>query len=150
MVAEERFYNVPLGDAYDYIRTKRVRRAVKIVQQFIARHTKTAIKNVRVSNVLNSLLWARGIQKPPRKIKIKVIMEGEIAKAYLVDEQIKKPEPKAEKSKGAKEVKSSPAEAKAEEVKKEAPSEKKAPQATAAKPAEKPASQKSPAPSPGK
>ncbi|VVB99367.1 50S ribosomal protein L31e [uncultured archaeon] len=100
-MADEKIYTVPLGDAYDYIRTKRVRRAVKIVQQFVARHSKVAEKNVRISNALNSVLWARGIQKPPRRIKIKVVKEADAAKAYLVDEQIKKPEPKKDEKKEA-------------------------------------------------
>lgn len=128
-MAEEKIYTVPLGKAYDYIRTKRTRRAVVLVQQFIARHSKVALKNVRVSNALNSVLWARSIQKPPRKIKIKVAKEGDIAKAYLVDEQVKKPEVEKEEKIETK------AEAKAETEKKP---EKKAEAAAKPEAAKKP------------
>ncbi|MBU0586639.1 50S ribosomal protein L31e [Candidatus Micrarchaeota archaeon] len=95
-MVEERNYTVPLGKAYDSIRTKRVRKAVKLVQTFVARHSKVAAVNVRLSNALNSALWARGIQKPPRKIRIKVVKEEEKARAYLMDEKIAKEEKKAE------------------------------------------------------
>lgn len=102
---EEKIYTIPLGKAYDYIRTKRARRAVVIVQQFVARHSKVVPDGVRLSNALNSALWKRGIQKPPRKIKIKVVKEAEFAKAYLPEEQIKKPEPKKEKKEAKAETK---------------------------------------------
>ncbi len=95
-MAEEKIYTVPLGKAYNYIRTKRTRRAVSLVKQFVSRHGKVAAADVRLSNALNSALWVRGVQKPPRKVKIKVTKEKGIAKAYLVEEEIKKPEPKKE------------------------------------------------------
>jgi large subunit ribosomal protein L31e len=143
-MAEEKIYTVPLGDAYDYVRTKRVRRAVKIVQQFVARHSKVAEKSVRVSNALNTVLWAKGIQKPPRRIKIKVVKEADVARAYLVDEQIKKPEPKKE----AKAETPKPAEEagkNAEAPKTEKPEAPKAAVPKVEKKAEKPAEAKPPA-----
>lgn len=93
---EEKIYTVPLRKAYEYIRTKRTRRAVKLVKQFISKHSKIHIDDVKISGALNSMLWFRGIQKPPRKIRIKVVKGESGAKAYLIDEQIKKPEIKTE------------------------------------------------------
>lgn len=126
-MADEKIYTVPLGKAYDYVRTKRARRAVAIVGEFVARHAKVAGRDVRLSNALNSALWARGIQKPPRRIRIKVVKDGGLAKAYLQDEQIKKPEPKKEKKE----------EAKPEGKKEGAAPEKKAEKTPEKKPAEK-------------
>ncbi len=91
---EEKIYTVPLRKAYNYIRTKRTRRAVAILQQFVVKHSKVTLNNVKISNALNSALWKRSMQKPPHKIKIKVLIDADIAKVYLVDEQIKKQEPK--------------------------------------------------------
>lgn len=88
MVSEEKIYTVPLGKAYDYIRTKRARRAIAIVQIFITKHSKVPAKNVRISNALNTILWANGIQKPPRKIKIKVVKDADFAYAYAINEKI--------------------------------------------------------------
>lgn len=124
----EKIYTVPFGKAYDYVRTKRARRAVVILQQFICRHSKVAIKNVRISNALNSVIWGQSIQKPPRRIKIKVAKEGDMAKAYLVDEQIKKPEPKKEAKEAKKEAEAVAATPAAKET---------APAKAEAKPAEK-------------
>ncbi|MEW6528753.1 MAG: 50S ribosomal protein L31e [Candidatus Micrarchaeota archaeon] len=90
---KEKIYTVPLGKAYNYTRTKRTRKAVTILKKFIAKHSKVASKDVKISNALNSLLWKRSMQKPPRKIRIKILKEqGNITKAYVVDELIKKEE----------------------------------------------------------
>ena len=93
-MADEKIYTIPLGKAYDYIRTKRVRRAITLVRQFVARHSKVAEKNVRLSNMLNAHMWERGVQKPPRRIKIKIVKDGTIARAYLADEKVAKAEEK--------------------------------------------------------
>jgi large subunit ribosomal protein L31e len=109
----ERIYNVPLGKAYQTISVKRTNRAVKLLKEFISRHSKVAKDSVRLSNNLNKSLWQGSRKNPPRSMKIKVIKEGNIAKAYLVDEKIeekkieeKKPEEKKpEESKKPEEVK---------------------------------------------
>ncbi len=139
-MADEKIYTIPLGKAFDYIRTKRARRAVSIVQAFVSRHSKVANDKVRVSNALNSVLWARGIQKPPRRVKVKIVKEEGMAEAYLVDEKIVKPAPKKEEKAEAK-----------EEAKPEAKAE--APKAAEAKPKEakaKPAAPKADAPAEAK
>lgn len=95
MAELERIYTIPLGKAYDYSRAKRARRAVKIVRSFIQRHTKA--EDVRISTKANELLFGRGMQKPPRKVKVRVVKEGGVARAYLADE--KPEEKKGEKPK---------------------------------------------------
>ena len=99
----ERLYTVPLNKAYEYTRTKRARRTVKILKAYLNQHTKAKDVNIRLSNMLNSFIWSRGIEKPPRKVKIKVIKEGEMVKAYLHDEKIL--EPKKEVKEQTKETK---------------------------------------------
>jgi len=72
MVEEmERVYTVPLGDAYLTVRGKRAGRAVKILKSFLAKHMRTQEERVKLSNEVNSLLWSRGMKKPPRRIKVK-------------------------------------------------------------------------------
>ncbi len=68
---EERILTVPLRKAWDLPRTKRVPGAIKIIRAFVQRHMKTAAENVWIDPRVNEELWARGIQKPPRRIKIK-------------------------------------------------------------------------------
>ena len=89
----ERIYTVPLGDAYEYIRTKRARRAVSILRQFLSRHMKAGEDDISISNKLNANIWERGIQKPPRRVKIRVIKQAGKVKAFLTDEKTE-PEPK--------------------------------------------------------
>lgn len=92
----EKFYTIPLGSAYSFSRTKRVRKTLGLIREFIARHSKAPKDAIKLSNALNLILWKRGIQKPPRKIRIKLIVEDGIVKAYLADEKIKKTEIKKE------------------------------------------------------
>lgn len=141
----ERIYTVPLGKAYDYTRTKRTPRAVKLLRQFISQHMKADIETVLLSNKLNSHVWERSIQKPPRKVKVRVIKIADKVKVYLPDE-VTDEEKKAQKEKEAKE-KAEKLKAEAEKKKKEQEAKKKA--EAAAKPkadTEKPKEDKPPKP----
>ena len=111
----ERIYIVPLGDAYEHIRTKRTKRAVKLLKQFLSRHMKS--NEVLISNALNSSLWTRGIQKPPRKVKVRAIRDNGVVNAYLINEKTVD-EKKAEQPKKAEKTKEEQKKEKPEEVKK--------------------------------
>lgn len=84
----ERVYNVPLGDAYLTTRVKATGRAVTLLREFIKRHAKVEGQNIKLSSKLNQHVWARGRKKPPRHVKIKIVKEGDIARAYLHGEKI--------------------------------------------------------------
>ncbi|MFH1221508.1 MAG: 50S ribosomal protein L31e [Candidatus Micrarchaeota archaeon] len=130
----ERMYTIPLADAHLTTRVKATNRAVKLVQAFIKRHAKVDEKNVRLSGNLNHFLWAHGRKKPPRRVKIKLLKENDMAWAYLHDEKIEvkkpaeakpaekpaeKPAAKTEAKPAVKEEKKEPAKAKETPVKKE-------------------------------
>lgn len=117
----ERIYTVPLGEAYEAIRGKRAMKAVKLLREFIGRHMKAEDEDIALSNALNSYLWKRSIQKPPRKVKVRLIKEEDRVKAYLADEKIEevKKEEKKEKPKEAPKEEKTPTEKKEEELKKE-------------------------------
>lgn len=129
----ERIYTVPLGDAYETVRNKRAPRAVKILREFLTRHMKA--DQVLLSEALNKFIWQRSIQKPPRRVKVRVIKEDATARAYLADEKIEEPKKEAEKKEekpkeAPKEKKEAPKEEKKAEEKKEAPkTEEKKPEA---------------------
>ncbi len=93
----ERVYNVPLGDAYLTTRVKAARRAVTLLREFVKRHAKVEGQSIRLSSRLNQYVWARGRKKPPRHVKIRLVKEDGIARAYLHDEKIE--EKKAEEKK---------------------------------------------------
>jgi large subunit ribosomal protein L31e len=75
-VVEERIYTIPLRHAWVVTpRGKRAPRAVRDVRAFVARHMKA--EEIAVSNEVNAALWNRGINKPPRKIKIRAVKDKE-------------------------------------------------------------------------
>lgn len=97
MAKLERIYTVPLADAYETVRNKRAPRAVKILRAFITRHMKADGEKIVLSENLNMFIWAKSIQKPPRRVKVRLVKDDDTIKAYLADEKIE--EPKKEEKK---------------------------------------------------
>ncbi len=54
-------------------RTKRATRAIKEIRANVVRHMKTDKDNVWIDHRLNEAIWARGIQNPPLRIKVKAV-----------------------------------------------------------------------------
>ncbi len=86
---EEKIFNVPLREAFDKPRTKRAKIATNIVRTFLIRHMKS--ENIKIGNSINKEIWKRGIQKPPRKIRIHAAKEENIVYAELLGVEIKTP-----------------------------------------------------------
>jgi large subunit ribosomal protein L31e len=95
----ERVYIIPLKDAYEKPRTRRAYYTVKIIREFAKRHMKA--DQVKISKGVNETIMRDGIQKPPRKIKVKIIKENTVARVFLFDEKIEKPEEKKQEKKQA-------------------------------------------------
>ena len=85
-IVEERFYTIPLKKAWIYPRKKRTPKAARIVKSFVLKHMKVRTEvedeeeepeKLVVSNEVNELLWSRGIEKPPRKIRVRVVRDKE-------------------------------------------------------------------------
>lgn len=74
-IKEERLYNVPLDVAYNVPRTIRAERAVRALIQFIRRHTKA--ERVYISEKVNQILWSRSMKKPPKNVRVLVVMTEE-------------------------------------------------------------------------
>jgi large subunit ribosomal protein L31e len=132
MAKLERIYTVPLGDAFEAPRNKRAPKAVKLLRAFITRHMKAEGRRIVLSENLNMFIWERSIQKPPRRVKVRLIKEESEVRAYLADEKIEEPkkeEAKKEEKPEAKKEEKAP-EKKAPEKKEEKPKqeEKKAPE----------------------
>jgi len=84
MVEElERVYTIPLTITKRVPRTKRAPRAIKEIKEFVRKHMmeKTTLKSedeeekkdVWVDYRLNELIWSRGIENPPSKVRVKAI-----------------------------------------------------------------------------
>lgn len=99
MAKLERIYTIPLGDAYAVSRNGRVPRAVKILKTFMARHMKAEDERLIISEALNKHLWVRSIQKPPRRVKVRLVKDEGSIHAYLADEKVVEKKAKAEEKK---------------------------------------------------
>jgi len=87
-IVEERIYTIPLSRAWISPRKKRTPRAVRIVRSFVQKHMKIEAKartgeeteeagKLVISDEVNKKLWSRGIEKPPRKIRIRAVKNKE-------------------------------------------------------------------------
>jgi large subunit ribosomal protein L31e len=68
-IIDERIYTVPLAKARHGPRNKRANKSVRFLREFMQRHFKP--ETLVISQEVNEAIWARGIQKPPRKIKVR-------------------------------------------------------------------------------
>lgn len=74
MAELERIYTIPLRNAYlKAPRPKRANRAISEIKSFLARHMKSEEEKVWLDNPVNEAVWSRGIQKPPRSLRVKAI-----------------------------------------------------------------------------
>jgi large subunit ribosomal protein L31e len=76
-IVEERIYTVPLSKAWISPRTRHSPRAIRILKSFVMKHMKIDDDSVKITNEVNEKIWDRGIQKPPRKIKVRVTKDSE-------------------------------------------------------------------------
>ncbi len=74
-VVEERIYTIPLRKVWGPPRGKRTPRAMRLLRAFVKRHMKA--ETVEISNEVNEELWTRGIRKPPREIKVRLVKDKE-------------------------------------------------------------------------
>ncbi len=80
---EERIYTIPLRGVKKAPRWKRSNRAITLIREFLVRHTKS--EYIVLDSTINEKVWARGSQKPPSKIRVKVTEEEDVIKAELVE-----------------------------------------------------------------
>ncbi|MBU4069512.1 MAG: 50S ribosomal protein L31e [Nanoarchaeota archaeon] len=85
----EREYIIPLREKCRVApRYKKANKAIRTIKEFLVRHMKIRdrdLDKIKIDKYLNEAIWARGIRKPPIKIKVKAIKQGDIVKVELVD-----------------------------------------------------------------
>jgi large subunit ribosomal protein L31e len=81
-IVEERIYTIPLAKAWVRPSNKRAPRTMHMIRAFITKHMKLAMRveeeeekeelpKLVISKEVNEKVWDRGIQKPPRKIRVR-------------------------------------------------------------------------------
>ncbi len=65
---------VPLRNAWNITRFKRAPRAIQIIKDHVIQHLKVKPEeDVYIDPSVNEHIWSRGIENPPRKIRLQVI-----------------------------------------------------------------------------
>ncbi len=83
---EFKLYTIPLREAFNVPKSRRASKAISVVKAFLKQHTKS---DVKLSAPVNEAIWARGIKKPPRRIRVKVTkkeVKGELIKIAKLSE----------------------------------------------------------------
>jgi large subunit ribosomal protein L31e len=87
-IVEERVYTVPLGKAWIMPPRKRAPRAVRMLRSFITKHMKLEARkggeveeeeprSLVITDGVNEKMWERGVEKPPRKIRVRTTKDKE-------------------------------------------------------------------------
>jgi len=97
-IVEERTYTIPLGKAWITPPKRRTPRAMRMVRAFINKHMKLEARKegeeeeeepaqLVISREVNEKVWERGIEKPPRKIRVRAAKDkdGNVT-VYLAEE----------------------------------------------------------------
>lgn len=84
-IIDERIYTVPLRKAYwTGSRLRRANRAVRVLKKFVERHMKP--EEMLIMPEVNEQIWSRGIEKPPRRIRIRATKNDEnLVRVYLAE-----------------------------------------------------------------
>jgi len=65
-----RTYVVPLGLAYEAPPYRRAKVTIRMIKEFTTRHMKA--KEIKIKEEVNEAIWARGIKKPPRRMRLEM------------------------------------------------------------------------------
>jgi large subunit ribosomal protein L31e len=85
-IVEEKTYTIPLGKALNRPPRKRAPRAMHMIREYIVKHMKIPSRaeeedeeapTISLTNELNEHVWVRGIEKPPRKIRVRATKNKE-------------------------------------------------------------------------
>ena len=87
-IVEERIYTIPLGKALVRPPKKRAPRAMQMIRAFITKHMKLEMRveaeeekgelpKLVISNDVNEKVWGKGVEKPPRKIRVRAAKDKE-------------------------------------------------------------------------
>ena len=85
-VVEEKTYTIPLGKALIMPPRKRAPRAMHMIRAYVVKHMKIPSRAeeedeeppmLTITKEVNERIWVRGIEKPPRKIRVRATKDKE-------------------------------------------------------------------------
>jgi large subunit ribosomal protein L31e len=85
-IVEEKTYTIPLAKALIMPPRKRSPRAMRMLRAYVIKHMKIPSRaeeedeeppTLTITNEVNEYVWGKGIEKPPRKIRVRATKDGE-------------------------------------------------------------------------
>jgi large subunit ribosomal protein L31e len=96
-IVEEKTYTIPLSKALIMPPRKRSPRAMRMLRAYIIKHMKIPSRaeeedeeppTLTITNEVNEKVWGKGIEKPPRKIRVRATKDKEgNVKVHLAEGQ---------------------------------------------------------------
>lgn len=71
--SEEKVVTISLRRVYDGRKANRAARAIRRLKEIIQKRTHA--EEVKIDGAINELVWSRGIEKPPRKVTLRIVIE---------------------------------------------------------------------------
>ncbi|MGP3667998.1 MAG: 50S ribosomal protein L31e [Candidatus Bathyarchaeota archaeon] len=84
--SEERFYTIPLRRAWVAPFPERTPKAIRTLKNFLRRNLKT--DNFKIDESLNKIIWRRGIEKPPRNVRVKIVKKDDVYVVYPLEAKV--------------------------------------------------------------
>ncbi len=108
-------YVIPLTKAYDdKPRTKRANYSVRMIFDFLYKHTRKEKKDIIITEEVNNFIWKNSIQNPPRKVAVTLkkkddkyyvfLKDSENSKKFSAEKEVKKVKETVKKEKSEKEA----------------------------------------------
>ncbi len=82
----ERVYTITFGKLKNIPRTNRAPRAIKHIREFAARHMKAEPEDIWIDHRVNEIVWAKGKNKLPSSIRVKIIKFEDIVEVLPPEE----------------------------------------------------------------
>jgi large subunit ribosomal protein L31e len=76
-IVEERIYTVPFGKAWIVPRKGRTPKVIRMLKAFVKKHMKVDDDSIIIAREVNEKIWSRGIEKPPRRLRIRATKDKE-------------------------------------------------------------------------
>jgi large subunit ribosomal protein L31e len=85
-IVEEKTYTIPLGKALIMPPRRRSPRAMRMIRAYVMKHMKIPSRaeeedemppTLIITNEVNERIWDKGIEKPPRKIRVRATKDDE-------------------------------------------------------------------------
>lgn len=83
----ERIYTVPLVRAWVVPKHRRSEKAITVLREFVQRHMKP--ESIIIDTKVNEAIWRRGIENPPRKVRVKLSKDDKGAVTVALAEETK-------------------------------------------------------------